>query len=69
MKVKPPDNRGNTAPVSKNQRIWSRKDLTRDGSTSGDEKAKILAHTISLNNDKTWRESDESKSLIPRMGK
>ena len=69
MKVKPPDNRGSTAPLGKKQRIQSRKDLARDGSTSSGEKAKILAQNISINNDNTWHDSDALESIIPQVGK
>ena len=67
-KVKPPDNNGSTAPVSEEQRIWSRKDLARDGSTSIGRKAKILAHN-SFNTDKTRRVSEDSESIIPCEGR
>ena len=67
-KVKPPDNNGSTAPVSEEQRIWSRKDLARDGSTSIGRKAKILAQN-SFNTDKTRRVSEDSESIIPCEGR
>ena len=67
-KVKPPDNSGSTAPVSEEQRIWSRKDLARDGSTSSGRKAKILAQPT-FNTDKTRRDSEASESLIPYVGR
>ena len=67
-KVKPPDNNGSTAPVSEEQRIWSRKDLARDGSTSSGRKAKILAQPT-FNTDKTRRDSEASESLIPYVGR
>ena len=68
LKSNPPDNQGSFAPVSKKQRILSRKVLARDGSTSSCEKAKILAQINPYNNDKTWRNYEEIESLISSEG-
>ena len=40
----------------------SRKDLTTDGDVGDCEKAKILAQFNNPNNDKTWRDSEDSQS-------
>ena len=65
LKRHPPNYNVTIVPDSEEQQTESRKVLARDGSVGNCVKAKVLAQFNLPNNDKTWRESEDSESYNP----